>query len=115
VIWAPAAVPPPVALGSALALGVLSTAVAYLLYFRLIERVGPTKTATVTYLLPVFGLLWGSLFLNEPVSGGLTVGLLLVLTSMVLVNEVRLPRLRGLRRAPRVPAHAAADGPPARR
>ena len=43
-----------------LALGVLSTGVAYLLYFNLIATVGPVKTHTVTYLIPIFGVLWGA-------------------------------------------------------
>lgn len=45
------------ALLALLALAVLSTAVAYLLYFRLVASIGPTKTATVAYLLPAFGTL----------------------------------------------------------
>ena len=56
VTWAPRAVPPRGALWAVLALGILCTGVAYLPYFRLLERVGPTKAATITYLLPVFGL-----------------------------------------------------------
>lgn len=89
-VWAPRAVPPAAAIWAVLALGALSTALAYLLYFRLLERVGPTKTATVAYLLPVFGLLWGAIFLHEPVTGGMAAGLALILASVVLVNQVRL-------------------------
>ena len=40
-------------------------AVAYLLYFRLIADIGATGALTVTYLIPVFGVLWGALFLGE--------------------------------------------------
>ncbi len=71
------------------ALAVLSTAVAYLLYFQLVQRVGPTKTASVTFLIPVFGLLWGALFLNEPIGPGTVVGLLVILAGVVLVTGVR--------------------------
>src|SRR5918993_54577 len=49
-----------------LGLALLSTAAAYLIYFRLIENVGPTSTLTVTLLVPVFGLLFGVLLLDEP-------------------------------------------------
>ncbi len=71
------------------ALAVLSTAVAYLLYFQLVQRVGPMKTATVTFLIPVFGLLWGALFLDEPISLGTVVGMLVILAGVVLVTGVR--------------------------
>ncbi len=90
-VWAPSAVPPRDAWLALLALGVICTALAYLLYFRLLERVGPTKVTTVTYLIPGFGILWGVVFLGEPLTGGMAAGLALVLVSMVLVNEVRLP------------------------
>jgi drug/metabolite transporter (DMT)-like permease len=84
---------PAAAWGSLFALGALSTGVAYLLFFRLLERVGPTKTATVTYLIPFVGMLAGWLVLGEPLTGGMLVGLVLVLCSVVLVNEVRFGRL----------------------
>jgi drug/metabolite transporter (DMT)-like permease len=45
-------------------LALLSTAVAYLLYFYLIASVGPTKTLSVTILIPLFGVLWGVLFVT---------------------------------------------------
>src|SRR5215211_2881652 len=64
-------------LGGALAL--LSTAVAYLIYFRLIENVGPTSTVTVTLLVPVFGLLFGVLLLEEPFGPGTLAGLGIIL------------------------------------
>jgi drug/metabolite transporter (DMT)-like permease len=53
-----------------LALAVLSTAVAYLLFFYLISSAGPTATSTVTLIVPVFGLIFGVLFLDEPVGFG---------------------------------------------
>ena len=78
---------PPAAAGiSVLGLALLSTAVAYLLYFRLIENVGPTSTVTVTLLVPVFGLLFGVLLLDEPFSLGTIAGLAIVLFSVSLVT-----------------------------
>lgn len=84
--WAPRAMPPGRALLAVSGLGVLCTALAYLLYFRLLERVGPTKTSTVTYLLPVFGVAWSTLLLDEPVTGGMVAGFAVILLGVGLVN-----------------------------
>jgi drug/metabolite transporter (DMT)-like permease len=73
---------------SMLGLALLSTAVAYLIYFRLIENVGPTSTVTVTLLVPVFGLLFGTLLLDEPFGVGTLVGLGIILTSVVLITGI---------------------------
>ncbi len=48
-----------------LALGVVCTGVAYILYFRLIERAGPARALAVTFVVPVFALTYGGLFLGE--------------------------------------------------
>ncbi len=82
------------ALLALLALGVLSTAIAYVLYFRLVERIGPTRTASVAYLFPAFGTLWGALLLDEPVTHGMLAGLALILGGVVLVADVHLRRAR---------------------
>lgn len=71
-----------------LALALLSTAVAYLIYFRLIENVGPTSTVTVTLLVPVFGLLFGVLLLDEPFGPGTLAGLVIILSSVVLITGI---------------------------
>ena len=73
---------------SMLALAFLSTAVAYLIYFRLIENVGPTSTLTVTLLVPVFGLVFGVLLLDEPFGFGTLAGLGIILTSVVLITGI---------------------------
>ncbi len=67
---------------SLLGLGLVCTAFAYILYFRLLADIGPVKTLTVTFLIPPFGVLWGVLFLDEPLSwayvqGGALIGLAL--------------------------------------
>jgi drug/metabolite transporter (DMT)-like permease len=90
----PSAEPTPAALGALAALAVLSTALAFVLFFRLIARIGPTRTQTVTYITPAFGMLWGALFLGERITGGMLAGFALVAASMVLVNGVRPPRAR---------------------
>ncbi len=78
-----------------LALALLSTAVAYLLYFRLITSVGPTKTLTVTFLVPVFGVLFGVLLLDEPVGVGTFVGMGIIISSVALVTGTRFGRGKG--------------------
>jgi drug/metabolite transporter (DMT)-like permease len=91
----PAEAPPLPAALCALALTLLSTALAYLLYFRLIENVGPTKTLTVTFLIPFFGLLFGVLLLGEPIGVGTLVGFGIILYSVALVTEIRLGGAKG--------------------
>jgi drug/metabolite transporter (DMT)-like permease len=86
----PGEAPPLPAALSALALALLCTAVAYLLYFRLIENVGPTKTLAVTFLIPVFGLLFGVVLLGEPVGLGTIVGFAIISYGVALVTEIRL-------------------------
>ena len=71
-----------------LGLAFLSTAAAYLIYFRLITNVGPTSTVTVTLLVPVFGLLFGVLFLDEPFGPGTLAGLAIILSSVVLITGI---------------------------
>ncbi|MGI8477184.1 MAG: DMT family transporter [Thermomicrobiales bacterium] len=78
--------PSPHAALAVVALALLCTSVAYLLYFRLIESVGAVSTASVTFLLPVFGILWGGLFLGERIRAGMILGLAVILGSVVLVT-----------------------------
>jgi drug/metabolite transporter (DMT)-like permease len=62
-----------------LALAIGSTAVAYLLYFKLIANLGPARALTVTFLIPLFGVLWGCLFLGESLTINMLVGGSLIL------------------------------------
>lgn len=73
-----------------LALALLCTALAYLLYFRLIVDVGPAKALTVTFLVPIFGTLWGALFLGEHITLSTVLGCGVVLAGTALVTGVRL-------------------------
>lgn len=59
---------------------------AYLLYFFLLQNVGPTRTASVTFLVPVFGTLWGVIFRHEPFNVGMVLGMAIILTSVGLVT-----------------------------
>jgi drug/metabolite transporter (DMT)-like permease len=85
----PPARPSSTAILALLALTVLSTSFAYLLYFFLLRNVGPTRTASVTYLVPVFGSLWGVVFLQEPFNSGMLLGLALILASVGLITRVQ--------------------------
>lgn len=96
-LFLPDTPPSSAALGAMGALAALSTALAFVLFFRMIERIGPTRTQTVTYITPAFGMLWGSLFLDEPVTGGMLAGFALVLAGMLMVNGTFSFRLPGLR------------------
>lgn len=67
-------------------LGVICTGVAYLLYFRLVQDLGATPTLTVTFLIPVFGVLWGYLFLQENIGWHTLAGAATVITGTALVS-----------------------------
>ena len=76
-----------------LLLGVLCTGIAYILYFRLIRNVGPARAMTVTYVVPVFGMLWGWLFLGERVTVPMVVGTAVILAGVGLTTgALRLRR-----------------------
>ncbi len=68
-----------------LALALLCSAIAYLLYYRLIRDLGPTRAATVTLLMPGFGILWGALFLGETITLSMLAGMALVLAGVSAV------------------------------
>ncbi|MCP5313025.1 MAG: DMT family transporter [Chromatiaceae bacterium] len=84
---APTQVPGPTVIVAVIALAVLSTSLAFLLYFRLIREVGPQRTLTVTYLIPVFAVAWGALLLGEAVTWAMLAGGLLVLAGVALANR----------------------------
>lgn len=67
-------------------LGVVCSGVAYLLYFRLIADLGAASALTVTFLIPVFGVLWGHVFLGEPVGWYTLAGSLIVVAGTALVT-----------------------------
>jgi drug/metabolite transporter (DMT)-like permease len=74
-------------IASLLGLALLASAVAFVLYFRLIADVGATRALTVTYLIPLFGVLWGWLFLGESLPASALAGGILILAGTVLVTR----------------------------
>ena len=84
VTW-PTTPPSPVVWGCVAALALGSTALAHSLYYWLVQAAGPIRTSLVNYMAPAFGILWGWLFLAEPLALGMLVGLGLVLVSVALI------------------------------
>lgn len=74
-----------------IALGALSTGLAYLLFFRLVVDVGPTASLAVTFLIPIGAMTWGALFLNETITLTMIGGCLLVFVGTILT--VSQPKL----------------------
>lgn len=96
VMGMPSTVPGFKAWASLIALGILCTVVAYLLYFRLIGNLGATEAIAVTSLMLVFGMLWGWLSLHEPIAGQMLVATAIILTGTALttglIKLARQPR-----------------------
>jgi drug/metabolite transporter (DMT)-like permease len=71
---------------SAIVLGIVCTGVAYILYFRLIAHVGPTRAIAVTYLIPLFGMIWGLVFLHEAITSNMIAGCAVILLGTALAT-----------------------------
>ena len=100
--WAmPSTLPTVGAWIAAAALGILCTGLAYPLYFRLIGSLGATGAIAVTFLIPVFGMLWGWLFLNEPITGHMLAATTIILFGTALTTG--LVKLAPQRRPARQP------------
>tara|TARA_B100001057_G_scaffold186495_1_gene187259 strand:+ start:6115 stop:6996 length:882 start_codon:yes stop_codon:yes gene_type:complete len=76
-------------------LGGISTGLAFLGYVRLIEKIGAVKTSTVAYFLPVFGILWGYLFLDEIITLNVIVGCTTVLIGVFLATSKKITKYEG--------------------
>ncbi|AQU81660.1 MULTISPECIES: DMT family transporter [unclassified Halomonas] len=74
--------------GNALALAVLSTTLAFLLYFGLLASAGATATSTVTFLVPVSALLWGYLLLDETLSFQVLAGMVITLLGTAIATKL---------------------------
>jgi drug/metabolite transporter (DMT)-like permease len=99
----PAVAPSVKAWGSVIALGVACTGIAYMLFFHLIAVAGPARAITVTFVIPIFGILWGAMFLGEHVSMGMIEGCAVILIGTALATGVvkRIPGFGGHRASER--------------
>jgi len=96
------------ALMSVIVLGLVCTALAFLVFFRLIAEVGPSRASIITYVNPIVALALGVAILDERVTAGVVAGLLLILAGSWLSTDGRLPpglaalvgRVGARRRAP---------------
>ena len=73
---------------SVIFLGVFCTGLAYLPYFILIKRVGPISTSLVALLVPIFGMLWAYLLLQETITLVMLTGCLLIIGGVVLTSRL---------------------------
>ena len=79
-----------------LALALVCTAVAYLLYYRLILELGATRALTVTFLAPIFGTIWSALFLGEEVTLTKVIACAVILCGAGFVTGIFKPPARAI-------------------
>jgi len=91
VAW-PAAAPSTHAWVVAGLLAIFGTGLAYILYFRLIANAGPTNAVAVTYLVPLFAVLWGGIFLDERLTPTIVAGCAVIFVGTALATGVLAPR-----------------------
>jgi drug/metabolite transporter (DMT)-like permease len=84
-VFHPAASPRPAVWASLLALSVLCTAAGFAIFYQLLASVGATGALSVTFLVPVFGIIWAGLFLHEAVTAKLIIGLVVILAGLYLL------------------------------
>jgi drug/metabolite transporter (DMT)-like permease len=82
---------PLVSWASAALLGIVCTGLAYVLYYRLLHRIGPPRAATVTYIIPLFGVVWAWLLLDEALTPSMAVAGALILSGVAL-SQMRVVR-----------------------
>jgi drug/metabolite transporter (DMT)-like permease len=97
-LW-PAAAPGGSAWLYAALLGVLCTGAAYLLYFRLIAQVGPARAISVTFLIPLFAVLWGWIFLAESVTPVMAGACAVIVLGTALATGLLAPGAKSAQRA----------------
>jgi drug/metabolite transporter (DMT)-like permease len=92
-------VPSPAATASLVTMGIVSTAIAWPVFFRISRRTSATAASSSTFVVPMFGILWGGLILGEHVGAELLAGFGLVIVSLVLVLRLPVPRPSAVRPA----------------
>lgn len=83
----PELMPSTAAITSAVWLGAISTGLGFIGYVKLIDKIGAVKTSTVAYFLPVFGIIWGAIFLDEVITTTIIIGCFVVLIGIYLSNS----------------------------
>jgi drug/metabolite transporter (DMT)-like permease len=76
-----------------LGIALLSTVLAFAIYFRLLQEVGPRPATTVTMLMPIFGVFWGWLLLGETIGVGVVAGVAMVALGVALLTDLAFHRL----------------------
>lgn len=84
----PATMPSPGAWGATIALAIVCTGIGYVLYFRLLDNAGPTGAMAVTYLIPLFGMVWGAMFLHEQITAPMLIGCACILAGVAVTTGV---------------------------
>ena len=87
VFYLPEVMPSIQAITSAIWLGAVSTGIGFIGYVRLIDKIGAVRTSTVAYFLPVFGIIWGAIFLGEIITSTIVIGCFVVLLGIYLSNS----------------------------
>jgi drug/metabolite transporter (DMT)-like permease len=88
----PSGVPSAGAAASVAMVGVVGTGLAFALYYRIMQAIGPARTSVVAYLIPAVAVLYGAVLLDEPVGGGIAIGLALILAgSYLTARRARIP------------------------
>ena len=72
----------------AITLGILCTAIAFIIYFKLVKNIGPARTASVTFLIPIFAFLWGYILLGELVTTRMWIATGIILLGMGFVTGI---------------------------
>lgn len=85
ILSGPPGTPSAAGAASLLAIGTISTAFAWPVFYRVLRHTTPTAASTVTFIVPAFGMTWGALVLAEPIGPGLVAGFALILVSLSLV------------------------------
>ena len=86
-LWPPSAAPTTLVIANVVALGILGSGVAYLLFFRLVADVGAASAQTVSLLIPAFGMLWGMIFLGETIGPAGLGGAACIVLGTVLITR----------------------------
>ncbi len=73
--------------GSAVVLGVVCTGLSYAMYYRLVQRIGPARAVTVTYLVPLFAVGWAWWLLDEPLTLAMGIACALILGSVAIAQR----------------------------